>query len=381
MSAAELARRLHDDLTVPLAVRPRVLEVPATDESRLWALSGADRLTGYRDGPAPEVCGQAASATLAALAVAGAYLGAPLPGVEVLGERARTSGMQRNAPFSAGGAFRCLPARDGWFGLSLARAWDREVLPALTRSDPVTAPWDAVRSWLRDTAVQDALARAVDLQLPAAVVPPRPLPERRRPVEVTPGGPRKQSSRPTIVDLSALWAGPLCARLLRMAGARVVKVESSDRPDGARLGPPAFFRLMHAGHEFVQLDFRRQRAELHALVASADVVIEGSRPRALAGLGIDAHEHVASGTIWASVTAYGRQGADANRVGFGDDVAVGAGLLAWTGAGPVPAGDALADPLAGVHAAAAVAVALASERGSLLDVSMHDTARRAAAVT
>ena len=39
---------------------------------------------------------------------------------------------------------------------------------------------------------------------------------------------------PLVVDLSALWAGPLCAHLLGLAGARVVKVESLGRPDGAR---------------------------------------------------------------------------------------------------------------------------------------------------
>ena len=43
---------------------------------------------------------------------------------------------------------------------------------------------------------------------------------------------------PRIVDLSALWAGPLCAHLLQLAGASVVKLESTRRPDGARFGAP-----------------------------------------------------------------------------------------------------------------------------------------------
>jgi hypothetical protein len=38
----------------------------------------------------------------------------------------------------------------------------------------------------------------------------------------------------------------------------------------------------------------------------------------------------------------------------------------------LPCGDALADPLTGVHAAAAAAAALLSERAYLLDVSMRD---------
>jgi len=378
MNAAELADRLRDELCAPLGVPRLALDVAAVDEAGAWATSGARELTGSAHGQPLDVCGAPASLTGAALAVAQAYLKVELPGVEVLGERAALAGFHRNAPFSAGGSFRCLPAQDGWLGLSLAREWDREVLPALIGAPVAGDPWTAVAGWLGRADAQHALEQAVDLQLAAGIVPAEPLGERRTPVEVTAGGLRSGTARPTVVDLSALWAGPLCARLLGLAGARVIKVESVDRPDGARFGPPAFFDCMHAGHEFVWLDFAQQRNELHALIASADVVLEASRPRALARLGIDTHEHVAAGTVWASITAYGRRGNDADRIGFGDDVAAGAGLVAWTDSGPVPAGDALADPIAGVHAAAAVAVALRGERGCLLDVSMHDASRRAA---
>jgi hypothetical protein len=40
-------------------------------------------------------------------------------------------------------------------------------------------------------------------------------------------------------------------------------------------------------------------------------------------------------------------------VAFGDDAAAAGGLVAWTATGPVFAGDALADPLTGLAAAAA----------------------------
>jgi crotonobetainyl-CoA:carnitine CoA-transferase CaiB-like acyl-CoA transferase len=175
-----------------------------------------------------------------------------------------------------------------------------------------------------------------------------------------------------VVDLTSLWAGPLCARLLRQAGAQVIKVESVGRPDGARAGHPDFFERMNAGSEQVSLDFSSAtgRARLHELVTSADVVLEASRPRALKHLGLEAAEVIEGGTTWLSITARGR---DSNWVGFGDDVAAGAGLLAATEE-PLPAGDALADPLAGVHAAVAVAAALRSDHAWLLDLSMHDTA-------
>ena len=75
---------------------------------------------------------------------------------------------------------------------------------------------------------------------------------------------------------------------------------------------------------------------------------------------------VANGTTWVSITAYGRA---VDRVGFGDDVAAGSGLVAVDGDGhPVFAGDAIADPLTGLTAAVLAARAPAS--GALLDIAM-----------
>ncbi len=376
--AAEFAARLVAEVAGPLGVEPRAVPVAHVDAADDWAGSGGLALTGYADRPPVPAPGAPASAVRAALAVATAYTGAQLPGVELLGERAYLTGATRNAPFSVGGAFRALPAADGWLGLSLARASDVELIGALLESEWTGDPWSALAGWLRDRPAAGAEARAVLLGLPAAAIPRGVPDERRPPVVVRAGGPRRVRSRPVVVDLTSLWAGPMCARLLGLSGAQVIKVESAARPDGARAGSLEFFARLHTGHEVRTLDFAAERAALCDLVAGADVVLEGSRPRALRQLGIDADALVDSGTIWASITAYGRTGDDAMRVGFGDDVATGAGLVAWVDATPVPVGDAIADPLAGVHAAAAVAMALHGRRGALLDVSMHDVAVRAA---
>ncbi|MGW0583426.1 CoA transferase, partial [Streptomyces sp. NPDC002920] len=196
----------------------------------------------------------------------------------------------------------------------------------------------------------------------------RPLPERTCPL---PGPPRDVAGL-LVVDFSALWAGPLCAHLLGSAGARVVKVEIPSRPDGARFGDPAFYDLLHAGHRSVVLDPTdgRGRAALHELVGRADVVIEASRPRALAGFGIDAGAAAARGCTWISITAHGRA---SGRIGFGDDVAASRGLLAPDADGrPVFAGDAIADPLTGLLAAALALSEQPGGGGALWDVSMAD---------
>ena len=229
----------------------------------------------------------------------------------------------------------------------------------------------------------DELAlRARLLGLPAAALatgPDEQLAARGQAAEVRPfvltgkrvtGKIARTGLRPfTVIDLSSLWAGPLCGHLLTILGARVIKVESLHRPDGARHGPPEFYDLLHAGQESVALDFTSAagRAALAGLVAVADVVIEGSRPRALRQLGIRAEEVVARGTdkCWISITAYGRTGPWANAPGFGDDAALAAGLIAFdprTGT-PAPCGDAIADPVTGVNAALVALACPAGRRG------------------
>jgi crotonobetainyl-CoA:carnitine CoA-transferase CaiB-like acyl-CoA transferase len=202
-----------------------------------------------------------------------------------------------------------------------------------------------------------------------------------------------------------MWAGPLCARLLGLAGADVIKVESPGRPDGARAGDREFFEWLHAGHRSLAIDFgtREGRAALAALLETADVVIEASRPRALGALGLApgtiAHR---DGQVWLSITGYGQQAPDL--VAFGDDAAVAGGLVGWTGglagglagstahpassiggpvSGPAPepvfCADAIADPLAGTCGALAVALSRAAGGGERIDLPMRDVAAAFAA--
>jgi crotonobetainyl-CoA:carnitine CoA-transferase CaiB-like acyl-CoA transferase len=178
-----------------------------------------------------------------------------------------------------------------------------------------------------------------------------------------------------VVDLSSLWAGPLAGGLLAAAGARVVKVESTGRPDGARRGPAAFYDLLNHGKESVALDFTdpSDLDVLRALVARADIVIEASRPRVMPSLGIDPAAVAASGrTTWISISGHGRIGAGANRVAFGDDAAVAAGCT--IGDPPRFVADAAADPIAGIYAACAGLAACAGERGQLIDIALVDAA-------
>ncbi|WP_409333008.1 CoA transferase [Trujillonella humicola] len=341
-------------------------------ESTDWAASGVVALTGSPGGPPLVPPGRAATRARELtdrIAAATADTAHPvrLDGARLLAERAALTGHRRGGRVSAGGSCRLLPTLDGWAAVSCARPGDPLLLGALVGEELTGDPWPVVAAWVGAHPGEELAARAELLGVAAGPV---------RPPEVAPPPLPRLPARPVagllVVDFSALWAGPLAASLLGLAGARVVKVEVPDRPDGARRGDPAFYRLLHAGHRSVQLDpaTLRGRAALRALVAAADVVVEASRPRALAGFGLDAGAAVAAGTTWISLTAAGRA---SNRVGFGDDVAAAAGLVARDAGGdPVFAGDALADPLTGLTAAALAMTAPADGSGVLWDVAMAD---------
>ncbi|WP_192713195.1 CoA transferase [Rhodococcus sp. OAS809] len=343
-----------------------------------WAESGALALTGRPDGPPVVPVGDAplwarrwAAWILDSTPVGGTPLDG-LDGAALLGERAAFTGHTRQGRTSVGGHARLLPTADGWAALSCARPDDVGLLGAMIGSTIDGDPWPLVENWLA-TRIDDEVNERTDL-LGIAGCCVRGGEVRPRDVALSPELPRaaRSVSGAVVVDFSALWAGPLCAHILGAAGARVIKVETPTRLDGARLGNKDFYDLLHAGHESVVLDPNRpgERAALAALVASADIVIESSRPRALARFGLDAHAEAARGCTWVSITADGRS---SNRVGFGDDVAASAGLVAWENeTNPLFVGDAIADPLTGLRAAVCALDARNVSAGRVWDVSMTE---------
>lgn len=355
-----------------------------------WAASGAMALTGRPDGPPlgpPHGLVPALSGVADRLARVSSRLGRPVdvdPSA-LLTERAALLGLSRAGTASCGGATRLLPAHDGWVAVSLARPDDVDLLPAWLGVDPGPDPWPAVASAVADRRPDEVVAAGAELGLAVAML--GELTDRDDAVVET-----AVAERPAIdalddvlvIDLSSLWAGPLCGSLLADAGATVVKVESPSRPDGARRGDPTFFDLMNADKSMVALDLTAAdgRARLHDLVRRADVVIEASRPRALEQLGIDATDAVRDGVhVWVSITAHGRAPGHRDRVGFGDDAAVAGGLVAWEGDEPRFCADAVADPLTGLVAATAALEALAAGGGRLLDVALARVAASMAGPT
>lgn len=339
-----------------------------------WARSGLMHLTGPPGGaPLAPDAPVMTRVTLVAEAIARltADRGEPvrLDAAHLLAGRAALQGWQRRGRTSANGTCRLLRAADGWLTVNLCRPEDLRSVPAVVGHELHADAWDELSRHAADCAAAEMAAAAQLVGIPAAVLgASAPLPLRLHCL-----GPPGEAPK-LALDLSAMWAGPLCARILHQAGWHVLKIEDNRRPDGARSGPAAFYRSLHDGIPALRLDFGTAsgRAELGRLAELAGVVVESSRPRALRRLGLVAGDWLAAapGRVWVSVTGYGRDD-PLQRVAFGDDAAVAGGLVAWAADGtPVFCGDAIADPVTGMTAGLAALAATADGGGWLADVAM-----------
>jgi len=308
-----------------------------------------------------------------------------MDGSHLLSQRARLIGLVAQGQCSANGSCHLWRCQDGqWIALNLSRSQDWALLPALfEQNKPLTQLEEVAKEVARHTA-EALLVQGRLLGLAIAVARSGHSALTKPWFSITATG---RSRQPTseflhVLDLSALWAGPLCSHLLQQCGANVIKVESLQRPDGMRLNEDAsakaFYEQLSRNKELCVLDFHSAKdlQKLKNLIEQADIIIESSRPRALQQLGIDAKEIVTTqaGKIWISITGYGRSEPQANWIAYGDDAAISAGLFEMVDEKPAFIGDAIADPLTGLHAALAAYTFWKNKKSALLDINLHDVA-------
>lgn len=309
----------------------------------------------------------------------------------LLTERAALMQFTRQGTTSCNRSCRLVRAKDGWIAVNLPREVDLELIAPWLGKDSSADPWNDVTETAATRRVADLVASARMLGMAVSAVPSRRATSATsRPWRLHALGKSRPGSRdwqrdpPLVIDLSALWAAPLCGSVLARLGARVIKVESVRRPDTIRESCPKFFDSLNATKESVVLDFTNpaDRGRLASLIARCDVVLTSARPRAFEQLGLQPEKLVRDNPslTWVAVTAQGWSGPRSNCIGFGDDVAAGAGLLTWddltwgnTGS-PMFLGDAVADPLTGIAAAAGALVSLRDGGGWLVDANLHRAA-------
>jgi hypothetical protein len=280
-------------------------------------------------------------------------------------------------------ACRMFRAADDWLALNLARDDDRELVAAWLQREAADDPWETIQRAARTRPAAELLADAILLGLPAGRVGEITAPNPDAPIAMGAPGRRRQEEAPRVVDMSALWAGPMCGAILAEAGADVAKVESTRRPDPTRTATPTFFQRLNGRKRDMPLDLGAPegQARLRDEILDADVLITSARPRAFASLGLSPEDifRANPALTWMAITGYGWTGEAASRVAFGDDAAAAGGLVRWTRAGaPRFLGDALADPVTGLAAALGALKALAAGGGVLVDVSLARSAAGAA---
>ena len=209
-----------------------------------------------------------------------------------------------------------------------------------------------------------------------------------------------------ILDLSRIWAGPYCTKLLADMGAEVIKLESRRVYDSHR-GPVSpepgiaaypdsepgaepwnrngWFNCLHLSKYGITLELTeaRGRQVFEELVSISDALVENFRQGSLARLGYDyaALRKIRPDLIYASMPAFGNSGPWQNYVAYGigqEQLCGMAHITGYANDGPMKSGINHGDPITGSHAAGVLLAALRYRRrtgkGMFIDVSQQESA-------
>lgn len=182
-----------------------------------------------------------------------------------------------------------------------------------------------------------------------------------------------------ILDLTHGVAGPYCTMVLGDLGCEIIKIEKPERGDATRymnVSERFKTRIPEVGGDYflainrnkrsvcVELKSPEGRAICEDLARWADMVVQNFRPGVTARLGIDYESlrKVNPRLIYANISAYGTDGALADKSGMDVAVQARSGVMRITGSldsdEPVRPGASLADFGGGIYLATAILAAL-----------------------
>jgi alpha-methylacyl-CoA racemase len=180
-----------------------------------------------------------------------------------------------------------------------------------------------------------------------------------------------------VVDLTRYLPGAFASRELQRLGARVVRVEPPEG-DPMRHVAPAWDEALNAGKESVACDLKAEPELARALLARADIVLEGFRPGVAERLGIGPDD-APSSAVYCSITGFGTEGPHAVRAGHDLNYLGWAGVLEDTAPAlpPLQPADLAAGALGAVtEILAALLERERTGRGARLTVSMTHGSHR-----
>jgi len=192
-----------------------------------------------------------------------------------------------------------------------------------------------------------------------------------------------------VLDLSRLFPGPYCSRILADFGAEVIRVERPGGGDWSRYAPPLdpengeslLFRALNHGKKSLTLDLKSAEGQaiFLRLAKTADALLESFRPGVMErlGLGYEMLSQANPGLIYCSLTGYGPAGPYRERAGHDLNYVGLTGLLDLTGPREGPPslpGALLADLTGGLWATIGILQALLERertgRGQRVDASL-----------
>lgn len=209
-----------------------------------------------------------------------------------------------------------------------------------------------------------------------------------------------------VLDLSRIWAGPYCTKLMADMGAEIIKMESlsvydSHRgpinpargiaayPDGAPGDEPwnrnGWFNCLHLSKYGITLELTSEtgRNVFDQLVSISDVVIENFRQGSLERLGYsyETLRRLRPDLIYVSMPAFGNSGPWQKYLAYGigqEQLSGMAHMTGYRGEGPMKSGINHGDPITGSHAAGVLLAALRyrkrTGKGMYIDVSQQESA-------
>jgi crotonobetainyl-CoA:carnitine CoA-transferase CaiB-like acyl-CoA transferase len=206
-----------------------------------------------------------------------------------------------------------------------------------------------------------------------------------------------------VLDLTTSWAGPWCTKILGDLGADVIKIEAVQAYDLTR-GPIAredwrayarrgaerpyeradTFLKPNRNKRGITLNLKDERGVeiFRRLAGVSDVVAENYATGEMErfGLGFDALRALNQRLVLLRMPAMGADGPERDYVGFGSTLELLSGiteLTGYAGGPPLKSGFWYGDPISGVHAAAAVMMALlereATGEGQIVEVAQIET--------
>jgi crotonobetainyl-CoA:carnitine CoA-transferase CaiB-like acyl-CoA transferase len=193
-----------------------------------------------------------------------------------------------------------------------------------------------------------------------------------------------------VLDFTQYLAGPTITRFMAEMGAQIIKVEQAPMGDPSRLlpaiknGRSGYFVQQNRGKRSLCLDFAKPESIglLRALAREVDVVVENYGPGVMEKRGLDylSLKKINPRIVMASISAFGKTGPYAHKVGYDFIAQAFSGLMSMTGEAdgpPMFVGLGIADQGSGVHAFSAIGYALYYREktgvGQHIDISMVDS--------